>query len=330
VRVDEASLVPDRRAATKRVPTKPKSTGMEPKSTGMEPKPTGMEPQSTGAATTTSVSGSVQSWELLMDNGTINYRERATETFRPVNDSTNSEYLNRAEDKLGKLEPLRILAKWKVLPAGSGHAASGAWWRSHLIGAEFGGQKKYRTAPEDNVRYHPQELEQGEWQQAERYVKKWGKQGQFAVDSKESHSAASLAARVVAVVEKDIPSDKKPALEKALAATLKAANYVASFVRFAYVDVAEDKASFTKEWPNQDALLRVEPGATRDAVWNALTELRDRGWLKVDDFPVVPKDVTIGSTKFDIRSFNDLNDFLLLVFDQSANPRLGQIRTAIS
>ena len=171
-----------------------------------------------------------------------------TSGFTLCEDSTNSGYRNSAEERLGPLEPLVMLAKWGVI------SPKAHFMKAHLIGAEFGGQKKYR--PADNIRFHPLDLEQGEWQGAENAVKNVGERGILTVRSTESDSAARLVRELLAVIAGDLRFETLIALRGELQKLLVAANYVPASVEFFYQDF-EGGGDVHQSWENQAASLAV-------------------------------------------------------------------------
>jgi hypothetical protein len=250
----------------------------------------------------------VESWELAMRESVVHMRHSPQQEFVPVNDSTNGEYLDRAEAALGDREPLNILAKWDVLPRAKIPAP---WWRSHLIGAEFGGQKKY--SPADNVRYHPVALEQGEWQAAETAVKKQ-QQGTLHATSDECRGAAALAKQVADALKTEVGPELVPALQQ----TLKAADNVAESVSFKFV-TPEGQAAVNGSWGNQNAMLKVIDGVDPKKVFSALAEMQAAGKLPKEAITIAPENLVPATAE--ITTFEGLRDYLARAFANSGNPR---------
>lgn len=216
----------------------------------------------------------VRSDELKIDRtgpepAVLIWSDREKGFVRNTEGSTEG-YREQAEAALGPLAPLRILSIRGVIPPPRGNA--NPFVRSHLISAEFGGQRKY--PPAENVRFHSSELEYGEWQDAESHVKNKGNRGYIYARSSESGDAREMADVIVGLVQRYLAPDQATALWKELATqTLRAANFVPIAVSFRYLDFDDKSADLDKEWDDQDSRLRVDPAIGPGAVFGALNDL---------------------------------------------------------
>ena len=193
-------------------------------------------------------------------------------SFTLCEDSTNSGYRDSAEATLGPVEPLNVLGKWGVI------SRDAEFMKAHLIGAEFGGQQKYKSA--ENIRFHPRELEYGEWQQAENEVKNGGDKGILIVRSSESRKMWQLINGLLSVIADDQELEAKFALIQKLTDMLKAATYVPESVEFSYKDIGGGR-DVQQTWKNQDKSLVVSGG--KKEVYGALQDLGIAGDLKISE-----------------------------------------------
>lgn len=207
-------------------------------------------------------------------------------------DTTSAGYRDGAEKALGSLVPFSVLAKWGIIPP-SGRSGANPFARAHLIAAEFGGQLQY-SDPSQNIRFHGQGLEYGDWQQAENRVKRKGKRGFITARSTEARAAALTARTIIDLIRDTLSSHDGQRLEAALRNELKAADFVPFDVGFDYTDVDDSEQSFTRRWSNQDAPLTVQPAAA-GAVYGALQELGILGSLGIG----IPGELAASSTKPD-------------------------------
>jgi hypothetical protein len=221
-----------------------------------------------------------------------------TSGFTLCEDSTDSSYRNSAEERLGSLGPLALLAMWGAI------SPKAQFMKAHLIGAEFGGQQKYR--PADNIRFHPRDLEQGEWQGAENAVKNGGHRGILTVRSTESDSASQLVRELLAVIASDVSFETFINLRGKLQKLLVAANYVPESVEFIYQDF-EGGENVHQSWKDQATSLAVI--GKQKEIYGALQALGVIEDLKI----AIPEQIRteVSTPEVEINSKQRLYDLLL-------------------
>lgn len=185
-------------------------------------------------------------------------------------DKTNGGYREAGETALGDRSLLYTLAKHKIIPAiitGSRNP----YTRSHLIAAEFGGQLKF--SPSDNIRYHPETLEYGRWQESETRVSTTAKRGFITTvsDDNSPATAVSMAKSIVDIIRSQMRSDEADAIQQELVKRLACTRYIPPTVVFRYTDVDDESLSFRGQWDGQDAGLQVL-SVSPETIYRALAE----------------------------------------------------------
>jgi hypothetical protein len=212
---------------------------------------------------------SVESYPLKIDRSAaepvVSISEDDGIKFVECTDSTSGDYRDAAETELGSIGPFAVLARWKIIPnalLGTGNPFT----RSHLIAAQFGGQKKYKA--HENVRFFPRDLEHGGWQKAEEWVKEEAVEGKIIVTSDDSESAAGMAKSIIGLIRDRLGDDQVGPLEGWLAMKLQAADYVPSAVAFSYQDNQRGELSINEQWNNLESGLSVsgDPGPVYGAI----------------------------------------------------------------
>lgn len=199
----------------------------------------------------------------------ISMAQTSTGPWTEIKDKTNEGYRSAAEAILGDRDILFQLARLNIIrarPVG----ARNPFTRSHLIAAQFGGQKKF--APQANIRYHPETLEYGEWQASETKVEDTGEQGYITVRSTEASdtTGALLAIQIVDIIRDAISGGDASRIEAALGEKLACARYIPVSVGFDYTDTVNPSRSFANTWSNQDAELELEAIVSKEQVYKLL------------------------------------------------------------
>lgn len=201
--------------------------------------------------------------------------ELATTSAGPWNkctDKTSAGYRDSAEEQLGSLRGLDVLSKYGVIPEAT-MKGRGPFARAHLIAASFGGQKKF-TTPQDNIRYHPLDVEYGDWQLSENAVEAADGRGFLTARSSEmgAGTAFLMALDIGKIVENEHGFLAGHYVTQAFEPLLAAAAYVPTAVGFTYVNIDEPGNNITKQWNGLESTLDVKPvGAAR--VFAAMKEL---------------------------------------------------------
>lgn len=155
-------------------------------------------------------------------------------------DSTNKGYRTAGEQQLGGKDNLDILTRSGLIKNEIRNSEGFAV--SHLISAEFGGQIKYQT-PSDNIRFFPQSIEYGWWQQQETELKKGLHLGRLTASGSD-RSASDIGAVVnslVGIMQKlyVCTPEEIQVIESRLTESLRSLIYVPNKISFEYTDIYE-------------------------------------------------------------------------------------------
>ncbi|WP_041532087.1 hypothetical protein [Pelobacter propionicus] len=189
-------------------------------------------------------------------------------------DTTSKGYRENAERQLGDVAPLKTLSQHGIIPKSFEQGRTPVAI-SHLIAASLGGQIKFQN-PSANIRYHPLDLEYGDWQKMEEMITEKGKLGFVTARSTETlaqpdEMADYLAKSIRSLAGPEIVVSVKTQLKSILAA----AHFVPYSVSWQYTDV-EDGTSYGKTWTNTNNVLNPLHVAPEVCV-TALKELGVKG-----------------------------------------------------
>ncbi|EBA7037472.1 hypothetical protein AAE036_001079 [Salmonella enterica] len=212
----------------------------------------------------------------------------ASGPWAKINDKTNAAYRDAAVEILGSRDALYYLGFHDVIVE-KNNGGRNPYTNSHLIGAAFGGQLKY-PSPADNIRYHPEAVEYGKWQEDESKVEKKGRLGYITAASYDSSSgvAANMASAIIGVIRGDHSSHEADQLEQELKQMLTCVEYIPPTVVFRYDDIEDPGLSFREQWDKVNAGLQLSSGVTKVGVYRALFDMKvikDENKVPVDIKP---------------------------------------------
>ncbi|WP_261639903.1 hypothetical protein [Erwinia mallotivora] len=190
-----------------------------------------------------------------------------------INDKTRASYRDAASEILGSKDILHRLAFHNVIVERN-NGDRNPYTNSHLIGAAFGGQLKY-TNSADNIRYHPESVEYGKWQEDETLVEKKARTGYITTASYDSNAgvAAKMASEIVGVIREDLTSEEINNIENELKKMLKCVEYIPPAIVFRYNDIEDPDLNFRHQWNNVNAGLQLSSSTTKKGVYKTLVDM---------------------------------------------------------
>ncbi|KDC49699.1 hypothetical protein [Pseudoalteromonas sp. S3431] len=200
--------------------------------------------------------------------------ETATSSSGPwkeCTDKTSAGYRDNAEKSLGTLDGLNALAKHSVIPPAT-MSGRGPLAKAHLIAAEFGGQLKF--SPVDNIRYHPLDVEYGQWQLDENDVGK--AEGRGYITSRSSELGVGIpylmSLDIGDIVEKEYGFSAGYHVSQQFEPWLQAAASVPISVAFKYTNVDNPYLNISHSWGGIRSVLKVQAVSAKN-VFGAMLDL---------------------------------------------------------
>lgn len=233
--------------------------------------------------------------------------------YQECNDTTNKGYREAAEGVLGSRSNLSILSKHNIIM--EKNSGDHSYALSHLVAAEFGGQYKYKMPPE-NIRYFPDALEHGAWQQKENQLKEKCRHGMLHVIGQDESltTVFRLAESIAQHVQPMVGLTKAIEIEMALYDKLKGVKHVPLEVEFDYQELG-DGESIRQSWAGLSNGLAFNQGVPPVNIFKALVELKvltaEEVTEKIQGFSMTTNTV--------IRSAVDLIAYIEKVFTNAAN-----------